>query len=581
MRAPALLAIDPAAGHVACGAFAAGATGRLVLQHLALETNLADAAHEGRWVAEVAQSLAAIAARRKLGRRAELVVPAHLALTKFIKTPALPAAKRAPVIAFEAAENIPYPLEEVVWDCAVLADDGLDLDLMLAAAKREVIHALFGAAESAGFRVARATPATLALYHCFRYNYPQEDRSALVVSIGPRATQLLFVEGARFYARTMALAGDAVTQALAAELEIELLAAEALKRQVFAGDPAVPADSAARRAVDRATAAFAQKLKIEITRSTVNHRRQTGAAEPAIIFLTGAGSQLAGLEGALHDSLQVRVEMLDPLRCVDVSADARAAGAESAAPLLSELVGVAARLLLPHAHDANLLPPATAEALAFRRRQPRLLAAAALGVAALLPPLGYFYTRAEAQLAEVRRLDNALMPLRAVDYRNAGNAARLEAARTRLAALDPVLAARDTWAALLADLQSRVATVEDVWLERVQVVRAADADPSANAADAEPAPEAPAETPPSADPADPAAVAAAPTPTSRVYVSGRLVDVANPQAKASPDSVARVKQLLGQLRESPFVADVQDEAYDTSQNGILRFDCTLVVRRGF
>ena len=124
MRTPRVLAVDIGAGHVACGLFAVGASGRLVLQQFGLEPHSSDPSHEGRWSAEIAQSLGGIVARRKLSGPAALAVPGHLALTKFVKTPSVPKEKRSKIVSFEAAENIPYPLADVVWDHAVVADDG-------------------------------------------------------------------------------------------------------------------------------------------------------------------------------------------------------------------------------------------------------------------------------------------------------------------------------------------------------------------------------------------------------------------------------------------------------------------------
>src|SRR5688572_16350618 len=122
MRAPRVLAVDIGAGHVACGVFSVGATGRLVLQQFALEPHSSDPSHEARSAVEIAQSLGAIASRQKLTGSSSLAVPGHLALTKFIKTPSVAKEKRDKIVAFEAAENIPYPLEEVVWDYAVVSD---------------------------------------------------------------------------------------------------------------------------------------------------------------------------------------------------------------------------------------------------------------------------------------------------------------------------------------------------------------------------------------------------------------------------------------------------------------------------
>src|SRR3954469_4078540 len=153
MRAPRVLAVDIGAGHVACGVFTVGASGRLVLQQFALEPHSSDPSHEARWAVEIAQSLGAIVARSRVNGPAAIAVPGHLALTKFIKTPSVAKEKRGKILAFEAAENIPYPLEEVVWDYAVVSDDSFDLEVMLAAAKADAMQALCGAAEAAGFPV--------------------------------------------------------------------------------------------------------------------------------------------------------------------------------------------------------------------------------------------------------------------------------------------------------------------------------------------------------------------------------------------------------------------------------------------
>src|ERR1019366_712928 len=207
MRSHRVLAVDIGAGHVACGVFTAGATGRLVLHEFALEAHSADPSHEGRWAGELAQALGAVATREKLGGACAIAVPGHLALTKFIKTPSIEPAKRGKIIAFEAAENIPHPLEEVVWDHLVVADDGFDLEVMLTAAKFDTMQALCAAADSAGFTAERAIPAGLALRHAFRYNYPDVTGSVIVANVGARSTTLLFLEGERFYIRTLALAG--------------------------------------------------------------------------------------------------------------------------------------------------------------------------------------------------------------------------------------------------------------------------------------------------------------------------------------------------------------------------------------
>ncbi|MBI5768168.1 MAG: pilus assembly protein PilM [Verrucomicrobia bacterium] len=568
MRSPRVLAVDIGAGHVAAGVFSTGASGRLVLQQFAIEVHSSDPAHESRWAVELAQSLGALGSRAKLGGAAAIAVPGHLALSKFIKTPSIAKEKRQKIVAFEAAENIPYPLEEVVWDHLVVADDGFDLEIMLAAAKFEAMQTLCAATDAAGFPAEHAVPAGLALCRAFRYNFPDVHESVIVANIGARSTTLLFLEAGRFYIRTLSLAGNAVTIAIAEELRIDFASAETLKIQVLSGRSDLPAGSPSRAAVHRAATLFAQKLSLEITRSAVNHRRQSGASAPVALYLTGGGSLIEELPAVAAEKLKLRVERYPALQRVDLSGNVRAAGAESAAHVLADLVGLATGLVVKNEAEASLLPPAVTEAIEFRKRQPVYVAAAALCALALLPPILYFNHLVSVTDARVRQVDEQLMPLRRLQTRNEDNLRQIEDAKKQIAALQGAYDTKSNWINFFTDLQSRLVKVEDVWLDKVHIVR-----PSL-AAGEEAAP-----TPPPAAPdgAPPAPDAPPKTEPLRLTLSGRLLDVANPQSKVSTEARERVKQLLASFTGSQFISSVENERFDNSQNGLLRFDFTLVI----
>ena len=594
MRAPRVLAVDIGAGHVACGVFAVGASGRLVLQQFALEPHSSDPSHEARWAVEIAQSLGAVGSRRKLSGPAAIAVPGHLALTKFIKTPSVAKEKRSKIIGFEAAENIPYPLDEVVWDHVVVSDDGFDLEVMLAASKFDAMQALCSAADAAGFPVERATPASLALYHAFRYNYPQVHDSIIVVNVGARTTSLLFMEGERFYVRTLPLAGNTVTQAIAEDLRIDFSSAETLKIQVLSGKSDLPAASPSRAAVQRASASFVTKLHLEITRSAVNHRRHSGSGAAVAVYLTGGGSLIDELPAALAERLHLPVERYQALKNVDLSSDSRASGAEGSAHVLADLVGLATCLIKKDETEASLLPPALTAALAFRKRQPVLIAAAALVVVALVAPIVYLHSVTTATLERVSQVESQLMPLRSVEHRNGENLRQIEEAAKQITALRGAYETKANWINFLADLQERLVKIEDVWLDKLQVVRPPPpepGDPGAEGAQGgqpagDVAPQVAQQPPgdgkqgavdPNAAPVPDAAPPAPERPPVRLTLSGRLLDVANPQSKVSPESLQRVKQLLASFTNSQFIAAVENERFDTNQNGLLKFDFTLVI----
>jgi len=560
MSSPRVLAVDSGAGHVACGVFSSAKNGRLVLEQFALESFNPDASLEAQWTELVAQSLAAADKRVGSSGSAVVSIPGHLTLTKFVKTPAVEKAKRDKFIQFEAQQNIPYPLAEVVWDYQTISDDSLDLEVMLAAVKLDVVESLCHSVRDAGVSPNAVLPATIALHRSFKYNYPDASGTSLVVNIGARSTNLLFIDKGRFFIRTISLAGNSVTQAIADELKQEFSHAESLKLQVLGGTSELPETSPARMTVTNAAHSFIGRLHMEITRSTVNYRRQSGAEQPAAIYITGGGSLVPDLIATLADKLKMRVEPFDSLREVEVAPSAAAARDYSA--VLADLVGLAIRTTAGE-KTFTLLPPAMGEALAFRKQQPFYVGAVALLALSLALPAVHFNHRAAMAAEQGRLLESTLQPLRKLKDTDVRNLEKIETLKKEIEAIQGLVESKSNWINFFTDLQERLVKVEDVWLEKLQVLRPAAGELPVSAAEAEAA---------AANGA-----AAAPASVLRLNLSGRLLDKANPVSRVSQESLTRVESLLASFADSQFISSVEKQTFNTSQPGILSFDFILVV----
>ena len=558
MSSPRVLAVDSGAGHVACGVFTfAKKTGRLALDQFALESFNPDAALEAQWSDFVSQSLVLEAKRASLSGPAVFAMPGHQTLTKFVKTPAVDKAKREKVIQFEAQQNIPYPLNEVVWDHLTVSDDGLDLEVMLAAVKLDVAEDLCRSVKEAGVSVRSICPSALALYRAFKYNYPEVTEGVVVVNIGARSTNLLFINGTRFFVRTIALAGNSVTQTIADEIKQDFTHAESLKVQVLSGRSELPEASPSRGTVLNASHSFAARLHLEITRSTVNYRRQSGAEQPACVYVTGGGSLVPDIVSILADKLKIRVERFDALRNVDV--DPSAEGARAYSAVLADLVGLATRLANKREPSFTLLPPSITKAIAFRKQQPFYVGAAALVAVALALPVWHFNQRTELAVAQSKIVEARMQPLRALKAVDIANLEKIEATKKEVAAIQSLVESKSNWINFLTDLQERLVKVEDVWLQKLQVLRPATGAAASSEAVSE------------------ALANGATVPVLRLNVSGRLLDKNNPVSRVSQDSYNRVKSLLASFAGSQFIASVEKENFDPNQPGILSFDFILVV----
>ena len=547
------LVVDLGASHVACGRFLTGKGGHLTLEAYRLERFDAEPAGDDRWIEALTQAWGRIVQVPALRGPVAAALPGHLALTKFIKTPAVPHAKRDKIVHFEAAQAIPYPLDQVVWDHLNVGEDDTEVEIMLAAVKSEAIMRLCGAACGLGCPMAHASPSCIALLDTFEVNYPEIRQSTLIVDLGARSTQLLFIDGRRFFARTLAFGGNAVTQAVAEELRIDFLAAEKLKLDLISAEGSPLNHSLPWRAVQAAAASFGAKLAGEITRSTLNQGRQFAATAPTAVYLTGGASQLEMLIGTLTEKLKLPVQPLDPFRGVKLSPSARTAGAQRDGAQLAALAGLALQAAGIGRGKVNLLPKPIQQDLSFRRRQPWMVAAAGLAVASLLPPIRYFHGAAATAQRQSVELEAELQPLRRLAQHQTTLLSKISEAQTAVAELQRVVNRKTTWLRFLEDLQNRLTAVEDVWIESLSLRRELPDDLKSPRNEAV-------------------------RDELRIVLSGRLLDRNHPISKVSPDSYERVNQLLVSFNGSEFITRVEQERFDNSQPGILRFDFTLLVR---
>jgi type IV pilus assembly protein PilM len=501
---PRVTVVDCGASRTALGVFRGAGTkirlGKYAAESLGPAMGDADA-----WLENTRAAFQALRVRVKPAGPLVLVLPPHLVLTKFLKIPRVGPAKRERVIRFEASQYIPYALDEVAWESTVAGECGTELEVMLAVAKLEVVEPLCDAAQAAGFEPRIVLPSPLATLAGFRLVQADQSQTVLVLNIGARSTTLLLVESKRFMARTFSPGGNGLTRQIAADNDCNVVEA------------------------------LATRLAQEITRSVLYFRRQSDMEPPSCVHLTGGAARLAGLAEALAVKLRVPVDRLDVLGSIENIADT-----SDHALVMTDLIGAAATQLRPSQAVLNLLPPRRRNQQEIRRRQPWLIAATALVMAALIPPLVHVRDVADEAQRKTAAIERKLVPLRERDARNRTNLRQLGELRQEAMQLQGIYERRVSWLSLLSDLQDRLARVEDVWLERLQIMPVA---------------------------------AGAPV---KLAISGRMLDRTIPLSKVSPATSNRVKKLLDGIMASPFVSAVEGERFDNNLPGILRFDFVLV-----
>src|SRR5438477_13013722 len=109
-------------------------------------------------------------------------VPSQSVFARFVKLPALDATKIDKIIAFEAQQNVPFPIDEVVWDYQLVGGGlGEQIQVVIVAIKRDLLDQINNAVEETGLRTSIVDVAPMALYNAFRYNYSDLSGCSLLV----------------------------------------------------------------------------------------------------------------------------------------------------------------------------------------------------------------------------------------------------------------------------------------------------------------------------------------------------------------------------------------------------------------
>ena len=120
----------------------------------------------------------------------------------------------------------------MVWDYQ-LVGAGADeqIQVVLVAIKADMLDEINSAVEESRLRTNIVDVAPMALYNAFRYSYSDLTGCSLLVDIGARTTNLLFIESARVFSRSVPIGGGSITSAIAREFDEPFSAAESRKKR--------------------------------------------------------------------------------------------------------------------------------------------------------------------------------------------------------------------------------------------------------------------------------------------------------------------------------------------------------------
>lgn len=270
----------------------------------------------------VSDALKLFASRNDLrGATVAVSVPGHSGLTKFFKPPPVPVKKVADIVKYEAKQQIPYDLKEVIWDYQLMEgaqiEDGhiLESEVGLFAMKREAVFRILKPYRDERIDINFVQLAPMSLYNMITYekfaNRLSEETydpdsphpSTVILSIGTDTSDLIVTNGFRVWQRSISIAGNQFTRQLTKELKLTFAKAEHLKKNALqADDP---------KLVFQAMRPVFNLLADEIQRSLNFYKNVNKKGSIDSMLLLGNTSKLPGLQQFLNKNLGFDVQVMD------------------------------------------------------------------------------------------------------------------------------------------------------------------------------------------------------------------------------------------------------------------------------
>jgi type IV pilus assembly protein PilM len=362
------------------------------------------------------------------GDQIVISVPGQTGLARFVKLPPVEAKKIPDIVKFEAKQQIPFPLDEVVWDWQKIGsekgEDFTENEVGLFAMKRDMVNRYLQSFKDVMIEVHTVQMAPLALVNSVAYDVlgkgaygtdePGEgDAEAgciVAVDVGVDNSNLIVTDGQKvIWQRPIPIGGNHFTRALTKELKLTFAKAEHLKRNATkAEDP-----KKIFQAMKPVFSDFVGELQRSLGFFTNTHR---GANITRIMGL-GNAFRLPGLQKFISQSLGMDLEKVDSF--AQLSGDDVTRAPVFSDNILSFAVayGLALQGLKESRIQTNLLPNEIRIDRLIRGKKPWALA----GAAALLFGIGIYSWSSGSSYAHALDAKGAADVSKAVNTEKATN----------------------------------------------------------------------------------------------------------------------------------------------------------------
>jgi len=242
-------------------------------------------------------------------------VPEPLVFTRTIKFPLLTDAEIASAVKWEAEQYIPIPIAEAVIQHTVLSRNEKssppEVLVLLVAAPRVVVEKYVKVAQLAGLNVTAVETELIALTRCLA----PPDKTVLLVDLGAASTNIAISKmGLLSFSRSVPIAGDAFTRAVAQGLGVAVEQAEEYKKTY--GLTPTQLEGKVKGVLDPTLKLVVDEIKKAIGYYLTDEKGES----PNALIVTGGTSVLPEIVSTLTKLIGIEVLVGNPFAKIKVDA---------------------------------------------------------------------------------------------------------------------------------------------------------------------------------------------------------------------------------------------------------------------
>jgi type IV pilus assembly protein PilM len=277
-------------------------------------------------------------------RQVATAVSGHSVIVKKISLPSMTREELEESIRWEAEQYIPFDINEVNLDFQILQGAEMEgqMDVLLVAAKKDLIDDYVHVITDAGLQPAVIDVAAFAVENAFEANYDvKNDDVVALVNIGSQVVNINIVaNGVPAFTRDISTGGAAYTEEIQKALSVSWDEAERMK---IGGKGEGEAQEVVPQEVEEAMRNVTDTVLGEIGRSLDFFAATAAESRIGKVFLSGGGARVSGLDAAFQSKTNLPVERMNPLSRVTAASRLDEEFLNEIAPSLGVGVGLALR----------------------------------------------------------------------------------------------------------------------------------------------------------------------------------------------------------------------------------------------